>query len=313
MKKLNYFAALCALGGALAACTQPEATFSLAITPATITACLDEELPALSLTSVPEEAISGKTVEWSSDCPEIVSVDADGVLSFAVRDIEDQQKTVTITAVVGDNSATCVITVMGLISKYKVVDLAPDFDFSILDRNVGAKNTEDPGYYFQFGKNEPVTAETIDENWTTESEGYADWSLSVSSPCPLGWAPMNAAQKDAFKTKVADVISDYEMCEEWGLPSDYTEEEYNAAKKLYAKFGFVPGGSIQPAYADKADENGIYNKSAVYIWTAVANGVSDATPPVELAFAIEDNGSPLVTKNAKVVNAYNVRCVKSNN
>lgn len=307
MKKNIFFAAVCVLTAACSTDDGPVIS-GLTISPESATVFTDEELPQLALSATPADALEGQTVTWSSSDPSIITVSDGGVLAFAVKDIEDASKTVTITASVGSSSAASVITVRGQIARYEIIDFTSDLGFSMLDRNVGATSAEDPGLYFQWGKNEPVTPATIDAEWSAEGAEFADWTVAGNSPCPMGWEPISAYQKEQIELNVTDVISDYELSLDYGLPSSYTEEEYNAAKALWNKMNFVPGGSIQPAYADRADENGIYNASAVYVWTGALTDNQDE----KRAFSIEYNLSPMISSSGSaVVNALNLRCVKS--
>ena len=308
MKKNIFFAAVCVLAAACSTDDGPVIS-GLTISPESATVFTDEELPQLALSATPADALEGQTVTWSSSDPSIITVSDGGVLAFAVKDIEDASKTVTITASVGSSSAASVITVRGQIARYEIIDFTSDLGFSMLDRNVGATSAEDPGLYFQWGKNEPVTPATIDAEWSAEGAEFADWTVAGNSPCPMGWEPMNTAQKNSMNDNVTDIIFDYEMCLEMGMPefSNYSEEEYNAAKALWDKMKFVGGGCIRPGATGMVDENGFYNSSAVYVWTGslVENAESGKS-----AYTIEFSNYPNVAEGS-VTYAYNLRCVKS--
>ena len=155
MKKIAYIAVVAL---AIVACNKEEGAKidSIKVVPETKTLYTDEALPELAVVLDPEDA--NVTVEWTSSDPELVTVSDKGVLAFAVKDIEDAEKTVTITAKAGEKTASCVLTVKGQISRYEVLDFTADFGFQMLDRNVGAKSKEEVGNYYQWGKNTPVAA-----------------------------------------------------------------------------------------------------------------------------------------------------------
>ena len=106
MKKIAYIA-IVAL--AVVACNKEEGAKleKLAITPAEKTVFTDEELPVLSLSATPEDALDGVTVEWTSSDPELVTVSPKGEIALAVEDIEEEEKVVTITAKAGEK--TCLL------------------------------------------------------------------------------------------------------------------------------------------------------------------------------------------------------------
>ena len=309
MKKILFLACLCAIA---AACTKESGTdiSGLSITPESYTVYTDEALPELVLSAEPAEALDGETVTWTSSNPDVISVNSEGVLAFEVDDIEETEMKVTITASVagGDFSANAVITVKGQIARYGIIDLTSELGIRMLDRNLGAGSPDDPGYYYQWGKNEPVTPETIDADWTASGEGFSDWTSAGNSPCPAGWELIDAELLNTIDKNVTEVIFDYEMCLDMGFPefSNYTEEEYNVSRATFDKFGLVPGGCIRAGETSMVDENGIYNSSAVYVWAGVA-GTGTGT-----AKAIEYSNNPNVSDNLSVAYAYNLRCVKKN-
>ena len=140
----------------LAACTKESAKLeSLAIEPAETVVVTDETLPELKLVAKPDGILDGKVIEWTSDKPEIVSISEEGILFFNVTDLENEE-TVVITAAVDGKTASCSLTVKGLISRYGIIDMTSEFGFKILDRNVGAKTADEIGNFYQWGKNTPV-------------------------------------------------------------------------------------------------------------------------------------------------------------
>ena len=221
MKKILFLACLCAIA---AACTKESGTdiSGLSITPESYTVYTDEALPELVLSAEPAEALDGETVTWTSSNPDVISVNSEGVLAFEVDDIEETEMKVTITASVagGDFSANAVITVKGQIARYGIIDLTSELGIRMLDRNLGAGSPDDPGYYYQWGKNEPVTPETIDADWTASGEGFSDWTSAGNSPCPAGWELIDAELLNTIDKNVTEVIFDYEMWKKCGVSTN---------------------------------------------------------------------------------------------
>ena len=265
MKKIAYIAVVAL---AIVACNKEEGAKidSIKVVPETKTLYTDEALPKLAVVLDPEDA--NVTVEWTSSDPELVTVSDKGVLAFAVKDIEDAEKTVTITAKAGEKTAACVLTVKGQISRYEVLDFTADFGFQMLDRNVGAKTKEEVGNYYQWGKNTPVAANGETEvnanynaEWGPTSDGFADWTVAENTPCPKGWS-LPAGDKLTKLNEYRNVIQTYEF-EWWVVELDedkltYTREQYNAAKAKFDSFQFVTTGKF--AYYTK-DENRFFGKT----------------------------------------------------
>lgn len=290
---------------AVVACNKEEGAKleKLAITPAEKTVFTDEELPVLSLSATPEDALDGVTVEWTSSDPELVTVSDKGVLAFAVKDIEDAEKTVTITAKAGEKTAACVLTVKGQISRYEVLDFTADFGFQMLDRNVGAKSKEEVGNYYQWGKNTPVAANGETEvnanynaEWGPTSDGFADWTVAENTPCPKGWSLPNDEQMKKVKAKL-DIIGDwfYEMA---------TDEDCAEAFAIVDKMALVECGQFK-----KESTTQKYLPTAKYFWTSYTFK-DDAD--VSKVGTFEYNNFP--TYSTKTGGSYDlaipVRCVK---
>lgn len=191
-----------------------------------------------------------------------MTVSDKGVLAFVVKDIEDAEKTVTITAKAGEKTASCVLTVKGQISRYEVLDFTADFGFQMLDRNVGAKSKEEVGNYYQWGKNTPVAANDETEvnanynaEWGPTSEGFADWTVAENTPCPKGWSLPNDEQMKKVKAKL-DIIGDwyYEMA---------TDEECAEAFAIVDKMALVECGQFK-----KESTTQKYLPEAKYFWTS---------------------------------------------
>lgn len=300
MKKIAYIAVVAL---AIVACNKEEGAKidSIKVVPETKTLYTDEALPELAVVLDPEDA--NVTVEWTSSDPELVTVSDKGVLAFAVKDIEDAEKTVTITAKAGEKTAACVLTVKGQISRYEVLDFTKDFGFKMLDRNVGAKTKEEVGNYYQWGKNTPVAANGETEvnanynaEWGPTSEGLADWTVAENTPCPKGWSLPNDEQMKKVKAKL-DIIGDwyFEMA---------TDEECAEAFAIVDKMALVECGQFK-----KESTTQKYLPEAKYFWTSYTFK-DDAD--VSKVGTFEYNNFP--TYNRKTGGSYDlaipVRCVK---
>ena len=300
MKKIAYIAVVAL---AVVACNKEEGAKidSIKVVPETKTLYTDEALPELAVVLDPEDA--NVTVEWTSSDPELVTVSDKGVLAFAVKDIEDAEKTVTITAKAGEKTAACVLTVKGQISRYEVLDFTADFGFQMLDRNVGAKTKEEVGNYYQWGKNTPVAANNETEvnanynaEWGPTSEGFADWTVAENTPCPKGWSLPNDEQMKKVKAKL-DIIGDwyFEMA---------TDEECAEAFAIVDKMALVECGQFK-----KESTTQKYLPEAKYFWTSYTFK-DDAD--VSKVGTFEYNNFP--TYNRKTGGSYDlaipVRCVK---
>lgn len=300
MKKIAYIAVVAL---AIVACNKEEGAKidSIKVVPETKTLYTDEALPELAVVLEPEDA--DVTVEWESSDPELVTVSDKGVLAFAVKDIEDAEKTVTITAKAGEKTASCVLTVKGQISRYEVLDFTKDFGFQMLDRNVGAKTKEEVGNYYQWGKNTPVATNNETEvnanynaEWGPTSEGFADWTVAENTPCPKGWSLPNDEQMKKVKAKL-DIIGDwyFEMA---------TDEECAEAFAIVGKMALVECGQFK-----KESTTQKYLPEAKYFWTSYTFK-DDAD--VSKVGTFEYNNFP--TYNRKAGGSYDlaipVRCVK---
>lgn len=300
MKKIAYIAVVAL---AIVACNKEEGAKidSIKVVPETKTLYTDEALPELAVVLDPEDA--NVTVEWTSSDPELVTVSDKGVLAFAMKDIEDAEKTVTITAKAGEKTASCVLTVKGQISRYEVLDFTADFGFQMLDRNVGAKSKEEVGNYYQWGKNTPVAANDETEvnanynaEWGPTSEGFADWTVAENTPCPKGWSLPNDEQMKKIKAKL-DIIGDwyYEMA---------TDEDCAEAFAIVDKMALVECGQFK-----KESTTQKYLPTAKYFWTSYTFK-DDAD--VSKVGTFEYNNFP--TYSRKTGGSYDlaipVRCVK---
>ena len=293
---------------AFAACSKDDdetiKVKEMSILPQTATVYVDEALPELALNVTPQNALEGKTVTWTSSNPEVISVNADGVLAFEVKDIESAEMPVTITAEAEGKTATSVITVKGQIARYEIVDCTAKLGMLILDRNVGAAEAGKVGNYYQWGKNVVVAVDDAEAPndayvtlWDAEGEGFVDWTVAENTPCPMGWSIPNLEQT----TNIANAL---------GNPIEGVTDE-----ELYAALKFAPSGHFKPNKKDDAIEIIKYNPAAKYFWSSSLNeGVSApaswATPGIKAVCAFEDNLGPNRTKNMLVNYAMPVRCIK---
>lgn len=295
MKKIFYVAAVAL---AFAACSKDEVKLdSLTVTPETVTKFTDEVLPELSVTGSPSDVLMGgcTVVTWTSDKPEIITVDENGKIAFAVKDIENEE-TVTISASAAGKTATCVITVKPQIARYEILDFTKEYGFKMLDRNVGASAVLKVGNYYQWGKNTPVAVAgdakvnaNYDANWSADSKGFADWSKPENTPCPIGWGlPDDDQMKVIGKKLEAIALYDYEMA---------TKEEYDAAELLFNRMLVPASGQF-----GKEGQEGLYLPDAYYFWSGVKTSEGVNT--------FEYNNFPTYKKNNPLTLAFPVRCVK---
>lgn len=317
MKKIAYIAVVAL---AVVACNKEEGAKTLTVTPAEKTVFTDEDLPELSVSATPENALDGVTVEWTSSDQELVTVSPKGELALTVEDIEEKEKVVTITAKAGELSATCKLTIKGQIARYEVLDFTKDFGFKMLDRNIGAKSKEDAGYFYQWGKILPVASgndtkvnEFYDKDWSPESKGFADWTVAENTPCPKGWSLPNDVIFAKIKEVSLNIIETREtelMMDEFGmLEGDftYTREQYNTAVALFKTLGLAPTGKFTYSTANSAV---VYATPSITTLWYGAQGVDKKTQAPKAKY-IEDGDDtfPKITQGDFVI-ALPVRCVK---
>ena len=293
MKKIFYVAAVAL---AFAACSKDEVKLdSLTVTPETVTKFTDEVLPELSVSGTPQDVFDGAQITWTSDKPDIITVDENGKIAFAVKDIENEE-TVTISASAAGKTATCVITVKPQIARYEILDFTADLGFKMLDRNVGASAVLKVGNYYQWGKNTPVAVAgdakvnaNYDANWSADSKGFADWTKPENTPCPIGWGLPDDEQMKVIAKKL-EAIALYDM-------DLATREEYEAAELLFNRMLVPASGQF-----GKEGQEGLYLPTAYYFWSGVktSEGVN----------SFEYNLFPTYKKSNPLTLAFPVRCVK---
>lgn len=304
MKKNLLFLSMAAM--MVVACSEddPIAVESIAIEPASVAVYQNTEVaPVLEVKFTPENA-DDKTIVWTSSS-EAVSVSAENQVVVNGAIMEDATVVLTATAKSGV-TATCTVELRACLEGgYKIIDLK-EVGLQMLDRNLGAKevskadwkNPDGIGYYYQYGKNEPVAADldpSVNNNWTAdwsaESEGFKDWTVAENTPCPKGWRLPTSAE---MKKIVNASFWDWDFVD-FGM---MTEDELYAAKDFQKKT-LIPFGG-----AWKAGENGAekYLAGAAMLWSA---GLADGK-----AITYEDN-SFAVTGKREPNYAMPVRCVRS--
>lgn len=169
----------------------------------------------------------------------------------------------------------------------------------IMDRNVGAKDVNDPGNYYQYGKNTPVAYgadaalnDKYDAEWSLESEGILDWSVPANTPCPDGWRLITA---DDIK-ELEKVLDNNSMMYEFDL---CTKEEYEACLAMADSMIKVATGKFQ------VGKEGKYLPTGKYFWTAQKNAKIEGC-----ATMFEYLNDPLFGKSNLPSTAVPVRCVK---
>ena len=301
MKKIAYVA-VAAL--AIVACNKEGVKVeTLTVTPTEKTVYPDELPPVLSLTATPDGALDGKTVEWVSSDPKIVTVASDGTLAFAVADLDEEEKIVTITATVDGKTADCTLTVKEIISKYEVLDFTEEFGFKMLDRNIGAKTKEDTGNYYQWGKLAPVatTGDTevnknYDAAWGPESAGFADWTVAENTPCPKGWSLPDDEQMKRIDSKLEIIgywdadMAEYEDCAE--------------AFAILEKIKLVKCGQFNNKYTTQK----YLSDEARYFWSSYIVTEESGAQKIGL---FEYSRFPIYKNGGSYDVAVPVRCVKS--
>lgn len=295
MKRSFYFVSAAML--LLASCGKDEVKLeALTIDPAEATVVTDEALPIFKLTAEPDGILDGKTIAWASNKPEVVSVSDEGVLTFNVSDLEEDVA-VVITATIEDVTASCTLTVKGLISKYNIIDMTEEFGFKILDRNVGAKTAGEAGNFYQWGKKTPVASNddtevnsSYDPDWNSESKDFSDWSKPENTPCPKGWGLPTEEQMNKIKDKTSLPY--------WGI----TEEDWANFKTLINKMSLVNTGSF-----DKRNTSGKTPDTYVNFWSAADGSDGDHWM---FQYNNSDEGRVYIVKTGKPDLAIPVRCVK---
>lgn len=305
----------------------PTEVSSVTITPAdtTIYTCLNEALPTLSIKVAPDDA-EDKTITWSSDEKEYVTVDKNGALTLVKK--PEQDITVTITATsANDKKGKCTINLIALIDKkYGVIDGSETVGLFILDRNIGATevyngdpanpNAASFGNFYQWGKNEVVaTGNAIAVNyeynkeWNAEGDDFADWTVAENTPCPEGW-------RIPSKTDIEKITTFMECDYDWDtFEPIYTEEQaaFYESLKIVGTDCFIIKGADETERADNTPELYAGNKFG-YFWTST---ISDLTPNKDrgfkFAYVLNADGSLYMngkfTQNEVNV-AMPIRCIK---
>ena len=148
----------------------------------------------LTATVLPTDA-TNQDVTWDSDDPAIATV-VDGVVTL----ISAGTCTITVTTDDGGETATCALTVEGVLINgilwaTRNVDAPGTF----------AANPEDPGMLYQWNRNigwsatDPLTSSPAGESWDSTNDTGTEWT-AANDPCPDGWQVPTKAQLDALVT-----------------------------------------------------------------------------------------------------------------
>ncbi|MFA6592625.1 MAG: Ig-like domain-containing protein [Bacteroidales bacterium] len=328
MKKL--FLILPAVALALASCGEDDVAvegLTLSQTKVSVYLMSDKNLPELTATITPDNA-SDNAVTWTSDSPDVISVDAAGKLTLVKDDIET---TVVITAQSASDAlikATCQIQIINNFKElaeggYGFIDLTTELGMYMMDRNVGAteaynsetKKSESIGNYYQWGNNTPVAkggdasvGSAYAKEWNGSGSSFKDWSVSANTPCPSGWSIPNKAQMGSVANKA---WADYDF-------GTQTDEEFQAAKAMYKKLLIARGGYWRIVGADAAARAAatptLYLPTAGFWWSCEKNAdVPASTRGFNYVYTLSDNYDIMLGKKAgenEVNNAMPVRCIK---
>lgn len=300
----------------------PVATIELSASSSIISTIDDwsDPVPVLKVVLTPNDADPALT--WTSNKPEVLSVDKDGKLALLKKENAD----VKITA----KSANGIEgSIMLKVIKYGVIDATTELGMKLLDRNLGAteayvyvKDTPSPvgsiGYYYQWGKNTPVALggdAAVNENyakeWNATGADFKDWSIATNTPCPTGWTIPNQAQ---MKTITDKAWADYD-----GMTGQ-TDEEFEAAKALHAKLLIAEGGAWRIQGADVAARTAAtpdnYLPKAGFWWSSELNARENEVTSARKfknAYTMSNNNDIMLGRkgNENEVNvAMPIRCVK---
>ena len=263
-----------------------------------------------------EDVAAGKTLEWTSDKPQILAVDkATGLLSFG-KDAAASKVSISVSAESGKLAAVTIYLVPEAPAGYEVIEETAQITgdkFYMLDRNVGASAPGKTGNYYQWGRKTVVAAEgatsvndSFDLNmaWKTSD---ADWAEGL---CPEGWRLPTKADLEV----IVDVSLPYYYYIN-DFPGDYTDQEIADSKTAWDKMQLVRSGMFNISDENKdgkisADEVEAYLSSAEGFWSSELTGESNSLN-IPVAYNFINNFLPDVEEQRSVMNAMPVRCVMS--
>ena len=261
---------------------------------------------------------SGKTLEWTSDKPQILAVDqTTGLLSFG-SNATASKISISVSSESGKLAAATVYLVPKAPAGYEVIEETAQITgdkFYMLDRNVGASAPGKTGNYYQWGRKTVVAAEgatsvndsfDLDMAWKTSD---ADWAEGL---CPEGWRLPTKADLDVIKELTLAYFDDL-FYTDMGFDSPYTSEEIEASKKVWDMMEMAESGmfNVSDDNGDgkiTADEVAPYADGAYGFWSSELTGESGSLS-IPCAYNFLNNFAPTVEKNRPVMNAMPVRCV----
>lgn len=170
-------------GGQSATCTvtvEPVAVGGVSLSQTTLTLTVGQTA-TLTATVQPDDA-TDKSVVWSSDKPDIATVDENGTVTAVSPGLA------TITATAGEKSATCAVTVEPGVLINGVVWATTNVDAP----GTFAANPEDYGMLYQWNRKigwsatDPLTSSPVDQEWEINDPLGDSWDAD-NDPCPEGW------------------------------------------------------------------------------------------------------------------------------
>ena len=261
---------------------------------------------------------SGKTLEWTSDKPQILAVDqTTGLLSFG-SNATASKISISVSSESGKLAAATVYLVPEAPAGYEVIEETGQITegkFYMLDRNVGASAVGKSGNYYQWGRKTVVAAEgatSVNDSFNTDiawNTADADWAEGL---CPEGWRLPTKADLEIIKSKTL-AYYDYLLCEEYGFPCDYTDQEIEDSIKAWDTMQMAPSGmfNVKDENGDgkiTADEVAFYTVGAESFWSSELTETSNSLN-IPCAYNFLNNSIPTVEKQYSVMNAMPVRCV----
>ncbi|GHT79129.1 hypothetical protein AGMMS50262_22500 [Bacteroidia bacterium] len=147
----------------------------------------------LTATLLPANA-SGNPITWTSSNKNVATIDQGKVAATGAG-------TVTITAIAGDKTATCVVTVSNDISQIKISDDINGFTINGVTwatRNVDAPGNfaakpEDPGKLYQWNNKTAWPATGAVSGWVNADILASEWA-DENDPSPNGWRVPNLSE-----------------------------------------------------------------------------------------------------------------------
>ena len=202
----------------------------------------------LVATVKPDNA-TDKTVTWSSSASEIASVDQEGKVS-AIK-----AGSATITAMAGDKTATCSVTVIQPSNGPEAVDLGLSVKWA--SYNVGATKPEEFGDYFAWGEISPKN--TYD--WSTYKWCNYSYNSSYTSLTKYNTSPRYGTVDNKTQLEMSDDVARANWGGKWRLP---TKEEFDELKSNCTWTWTTQSGTEGYQVTSKKNGNSIFLPAAGY-------------------------------------------------